>query len=110
MVFSQISYFSKNTPLNEDLLSQFSKNYGRTSEDDFVKRYLDTLRFKEKDRRRLVKDDPLFVDRAFTIFRDAQLGRLFVDEYADSQDFHHTAYFISVELGTPINRRQTNTY
>lgn len=36
---------------------------------------------------------------------DPELARFYVQEYKESLDRHHTAYFVSESLGKPISRR-----
>jgi|SRR3989339_544822 len=56
----------------------------------------------------LIKDAPVgHPSRDPKLKRD--LGRLFVHKYANNNDYHHSAYFVSVELGEPIQRRKNET-
>ena len=74
--------------------------------DEFVMFYLDFIATATvAQKKKLVRQNPDLVERIFTLFHNCELGTLYVNKYGTSQDRHHTAYFISIELGTPITRR-----
>ena len=52
----------------------------------------------------VVRDDPELAFRIFDIFRDREIGKLLVVLYAENPEHHHSAYFVSLELGNPIER------
>ncbi len=53
----------------------------------------------------LCKHDPDLASLAFNVTRHRGLGEVFVEMYKDSDNYHHTAYFMSVEIKKPIPRR-----
>lgn len=107
-----ISDIARKTPLHEQDKILLRKRYDfilkRDGDDgDFiVPFYLKLLLHSTlQEKMRAIREHPDLVERIFTLFHDRELGQLYVNYYGDSRDKHHTAYFISVELGTPIRRR-----
>jgi len=55
---------------------------------------------------KIVHCDPHLAQYLFYVFHDREIGGLFVSKYAEDPHLHHSAYFISLELGTPLQRRE----
>ncbi len=55
-------------------------------------------------KKQLVETDPELAQRCFYLFRDRELGEIFIGIYKNDPSRHHSAYHISVELGY-IGRR-----
>lgn len=74
---------------------------------EFTIYYLDIIleRDDRKLRRKVILKDPELAIRIFSVFGHQTLGKEFVKEYDGSEDYHHSAYFISRELGIEIERR-----
>ena len=53
----------------------------------------------------LVKADPDLAVRQIGLFKDRELARLFLLAHLEDEQLHHTVYFVSQFLGTPIERR-----
>ena len=67
--------------------------------------FYESIRKDSSKKERLVMDDPDLAFRIFNIFRDKEIGRLFIRLHSQSPQHHHTAYFVSVELYShPIPR------
>ena len=60
----------------------------------------DDIAAKEK----LVRTDPETAIRIFDIHKDEELGALFIINYRDNVKYNSAAYFISVDMGSPIKR------
>ena len=55
-------------------------------------------------KKRLVELDPETAIRIFDIHGDEELGALFIDRYRRDDTYNSAAYFISVDMGSPIKR------
>ncbi len=107
-----ISAFARRTPLRDEekilalqrYASVLQKDNG--DHDPILPFYLHLLLHgTPQEKMRAAREHPDLVERCFTLFHDRELGQLYVNHYGASKDRHHTAYFISVELGAPIERR-----
>ena len=70
--------------------------------DDWIKK----VKFKGKNACvELCEQDPDLAVRVFNITNHLTLGETFVEMYKDNEQYHHSAYFISVDLEKPIKRK-----
>lgn len=83
-----------------DLKSLDSNHNSDNSFWEFYRPIMDDFEAKK----RLVRTDPETAFRIFNIHKDEELGMLFIDKYRSDEKYNSTAYFISVEMGTPIKR------
>lgn len=107
-----ISALARRTPLRDEekalALQRYNSDLKKDSTvgDSILPFYFHLLlRGTLQEKMRAVRERPDLVERCFTLFHDRELGQLYVDQYGDSGERHHTAYFISAELGVPIRRR-----
>ena len=67
--------------------------------------FYETIKADSSKKARVLIDDPDLAFRLFNIFRDKEIGRLFIKLHSQDPQNNHTAYFVSVELyGRPICR------
>ena len=53
-----------------------------------------------------VRSNPNESYRLYTIFHEKELGKSFVNVYGANPEWHQAAYFISQDLGVPIQRNE----
>ena len=82
-----------------------SKNLNLPNAHD-IKQIYSRIKGHPRKRQNMVRETPDLAMRVFHIFHDPVIGIEFVKMYQDSDDYHHSAYHISVELGKPIERRR----
>jgi len=68
------------------------------------RQWYEAIRRNADAKQALVVEEPETALRMFSIFRDKDIGRRFVNAHAGNKEHHDSAYFVSVEMGKPIVR------
>ncbi|MEK6909097.1 MAG: hypothetical protein AABX23_03540 [Nanoarchaeota archaeon] len=93
----------KNKKNYEKEINDFIKYHQERGGNQFVKDYISEIVRSRKMKKDIVSENPELAQRIFQLFRDTEIGEMFVKKYAEGE-YHHTAYFISLEIRQPIDR------
>lgn len=68
--------------------------------------YTQEIKPNSKAKLALVEQNPALAERVFFVFRDTELGQMYVNKWSQDAVKQHAAYFIARELGKQIPREQ----
>ncbi|MFC1686298.1 hypothetical protein ACFLZZ_04755 [Nanoarchaeota archaeon] len=80
-------------------------DYNPLEESKFSGWYNKVLKRDTQLKKDLVETNPYLAERVVNIFKDLEVGRLYVKKYENDEHRHHSAYFISLKISEPIKRQ-----
>ncbi len=78
--------------------------YNTKKNNEFSSWYYQRIKRDVEKKIRLVEENPILALRTFNIFRDKELGAIFIDKYKDHPQLSHVAYHIAKDLKDKFER------